>query len=282
MTELAAIAAEHGLARVGVRPDLAEYVRQVWRRRHFAVALAASKAYSRNQGSYLGQAWAVLTPILWAAVYLVVFGVVLSTDRGVDNFAGFLVIGVFLYHFSASSIQNGSKSITGNRELIGSLSFPRALLPIATVLADLLTLLPALLVLLFLVPLTGEPLQASWLLLAPAVALQWVFGTGLAFLLARAVADVRDLARLVPFVLRVAMYTSGVFFSISHYVDDPTIANVLQHQPIAIYLELGRAALLSGVETSVGTWLWALGWAVAAVLVGFVYFWRGEERYARG
>ena len=282
MTDLAAIAAEHGLARVGVRPDLAEYLRQVWRRRHFAYALASSKAYSRNQGSYLGQAWAVLTPVMWAAVYLLVFGVVLSTDRGVENFAGFLVIGVFLYHFSASSIQNGSKAITGNRELIGSLSFPRALLPVATVLADLITLLPALLVLLVLVPLTGEPLQASWLLLAPAVALQWVFGTGLAFLFARAVADVRDLARLVPFVLRVAMYTSGVFFSISHYVDNPTAAAVLQHQPIAIYLELGRAALLTGVETSATTWLWGLGWAVAAVAVGLVYFWRGEERYARG
>ena len=279
---LAAIAAEHGLTRVGVRPGLADYVRQAWGRRHFAYSLAASKAYARNQGSWLGQAWAVLTPVLWAVVYLLVFGVVLSTDRGVDNFAGFLVVGVFLYHFSASAIQNGSRAVTGNRELIGSLQFPRALLPVATVLAELYTLLPALLVLLVIVPVTGEPLQASWLLLVPAVALQWAFGTGVAFVCARAVTEVRDLARLVPFVLRVAMYTSGVFFAIDHYVGDPTAAAILRHQPIAIYLELGRAALLSGVDASAATWLWGLGWALGALLVGFVFFWRGEERYARG
>lgn len=282
MSNLAAIAAEHGLVRVGVRPGLRDYVAETWRRRHFAVGLASSKAYSRNQGSYLGQLWAVLTPLLWAGVYLLMFGVVLNTSRGVDNYPGFLVTGVFLFHYSSSAIQNGSKAITGNRELIGSLQFPRALLPVATVLAELFTLLPALAVLFVIVPATGEPVQASWLLLLPAVALQTVFGAGIAFICARLVADVRDFARLVPFVLRVLMYTSGVLFSIDHYVGKDAVATVLQHQPIAIYLEIGRAALLTGVEASAATWLWAVGWAVLAAVGGLVFFWRAEERYGRG
>ena len=121
MSNLAAIAAEHGLTRVGVRPGLRDYVHQVWDRRHFAVAMASSKAYARNQGGYLGQLWAVLTPLLWAGVYLVMFGIVLKTDRGVANYPGFLVTGVFLFHFASSSISNGSKAVTGNLELIGSL-----------------------------------------------------------------------------------------------------------------------------------------------------------------
>lgn len=281
-TTLAAIAAEHGLAPVGVRPPLRSYLAEVWRRRHFALVLASSKAYARNQGGYLGQLWAVLTPALWACVYFVVFGLVLRTDRGVDNFAGFLVIGVFLFHFSSSSISNGSKAITGNSELIGSLEFPRALLPMAAVLAELLTLLPALLVLLVVVPLSGEPVQASWVLLAPAVALQWLFGTGLAFVCARLVADVRDLARLVPFVLRVLMYASGVFFAIDHYVGNEAVAAALQHQPVAVYLELGRGALLGDVPVDPTTWLWGLGWALVAAVGGFWFFWHAEERYARG
>lgn len=281
-TTLSAIAAEQGLRRVGVRPPLGDYLREVWRRRHFAVRLAASKAYARNQGSYLGQLWAVLTPLMWAGVYLLMFGVVLDTSRGVDNYPGFLVVGVFLFHFTSAAIQGGSKAITGNRELIGSLQFPRALLPIATVLAELFTLLSALAVLLVLMPLTGEPVQLSWLLLVPAVALQWAFGSGLAFVFARLVVDVRDVARLVPFVLRVLMYTSGVLFSIQHYVDHGPIATVLQHQPVAVSLELGRAALLSGVEAPPSLWLWSLAWAVASLVAGFVWFWRAEERYGRG
>jgi teichoic acid transport system permease protein len=282
VSDLAAIAAEHGLVRVGVRPGLRDYLRHVWGRRHFAVAMAGSKAYARNQGGYLGQLWAVLTPLLWAAVYLVMFGVVLETDRGVANYPGFLVIGVFLFHFASSSIANGAKAITGNLELIGSLQFPRALLPISTVLAELFTLLPSLAVLLVLVPLTGDPVQASWLLLPFAVGLLWLFGTGLALVCARAVAQARDLARLVPFVLRVLMYASGVFFSINHYVESSTVAAALQRQPIAVYLELGRGALLADVPLSAGTWLWGVGWAAVALVGGFVFFWQAEERYARG
>jgi teichoic acid transport system permease protein len=280
--DLATLAAEHGLARVGVRPPLATYVRQLWRRRHFALALGASRAYSKNQATYLGQLWALLNPVLWAGVYLLVFGVLLRTSRGVDNFVGFLVVGVFLFHFTSASIQTGSSAVVGNQGLIASLQFPRALLPFAAVYAELLTLLPALLVLFVLVPSSGEPLQASWLLLPAAVTLQWVFGTGVAFVAARLVSQVRDFKQLVPFVLRALMYVSGVFFSIDHYVGSGTAGAVLAHQPVAIYLELGRACLLTGVHATPALWLWGAGWAVATFAVGFVFFWRGEARYGRG
>ena len=246
------------------------------------MSLAAAKAYARNQGSYLGQLWAVLTPLMWAGVYLLVFGVLLGTSRGVENFVGFLVVGVFLFHFTSASVVAGSRAIVGNQSLITSLQFPRALLPVATVLAELFTLLPALLVLMFLVPLSGEQPQASWLLFPAAVALQWVFGTGIALVAARLVAELRDVAQLVPFVLRILMYTSGVFFSIDHYVGSGQAAAVLTHQPVAIYLELGRASLLDEVTATPATWLWGVGWAVGTLVVGFVYFWRSEARYGRG
>lgn len=268
--------------RVGVRPPLPTYLRQLWERRHFAIALAASKAYARHQNNYLGQLWSLLNPLLWAGVYLLVFGVVLGTDRGVGNFVGFLVIGVFLFRFSSSAIQGGSRAIIGNRSLIGSLQFPRALLPFSVVLAELFTLLPALGVLVVLVLATGEPVQLSWLLLPLAIALQWLFGTGMALVCARLVAQVRDLAELVPFALRVLLYTSGVFFSIDHYVGEGGARAVLAHQPIAVYLELARGALLSDVTAALEMWLWGAGWAALALVVGFWFFWHGEERYARG
>ena len=63
---------------------------------------AASKAYARNQAGYLGQVWAVLTPALWAGVYLLVFGVVLdlaggnrSTQAWVLAYVSIGIFGVF-------------------------------------------------------------------------------------------------------------------------------------------------------------------------------------------
>lgn len=278
----AALAAEHGLVRVGVRPPLGAYVGSLWQRRGFTVALAASRAYARNQGSHLGQLWALLTPLLWAGVYLLVFGVLLQVDRGVDNYLGFLVVGVFLFHFTSASIQSGSTAVSGNQGLIASLQFPRALLPFASVLAELFTLLPALLVLLVLVPASGEPFQASWLLLPAAVALQWMFATGVALVAARLVSDVRDLKQLVPFALRALMYVSGVFFSLDHYVGSGSAGALLAHQPVAVHLELARGCLLRDVPLDPVLWAWAAGWGLLALAAGLVFFWRGEARYGRG
>ena len=278
----AELAAQHGLSRTGARPALPAYLLAMWRRRHFALTLARSKAYARNQHSYLGQLWAVLTPMLWAGVYLFVFGFLLDTSRGVANFPGFLVIGVFLFRFSSSAITAGGGSITRNQALITSLQFPRALLPAAVVLAELLALLPALAVLLVIVPLTGEPVTWRWLLLPAAILLQWLFGTGVAFVMARLVAQVRDVSNIVPFVIRALMYVSGVFFSLSHYAGSGWLGQALGYQPVAVYLQLGRSCLLSDESVSPTTWLWGLGWALLALALGFVWFWRGEERYGRG
>ncbi|RJS46256.1 ABC transporter permease [Nocardioides cavernaquae] len=276
------LAAEHGLTRVGGRPTLAAYLRELWRRRHFAIALGAARAYSRNQGSFLGQTWAILTPLLWAGVYLLVFGVMLGTDAGIGNYIGFLVIGVFLFHFTSANINNGSGAIVNNSGLVTSLQFPRALLPFSIVLAELFTLAPALLVLLVLVPLSGEAPQWSWLLLPFAIGLQWIFGTGAALLCARLVNDVRDLGQLIPFGIRGLMYASGVFYSIDRYAGDGVVGWLLTHQPIAVYLELGRATLLAEYDASLTLWLWGAAWAALALVVGLVYFWRGEARYGRG
>ena len=117
------------------------------------------------------------TAVAWAAFF---------------NFAAFLVIGVFLFRFSSSAITSGAGSIIRNRSLITSLRFPRLLLPVAAVLAELLTLLPALLVLVGVVLLTGEPVTWHWLLLPAAVLLQWLFGTGLSLVVARLVAERPD------------------------------------------------------------------------------------------
>uniref|UniRef100_UPI003FA6F6D7 ABC transporter permease n=1 Tax=Streptomyces sp. CA2R106 TaxID=3120153 RepID=UPI003FA6F6D7 len=79
----------------------------------------------------LGQLWQVMTPLLNAAVYYLIFGILIGTHRGVDNFIAFLVTGVFIFTFTQSSVLSGVKSISGNLGLIRALHFPRASMPIA-------------------------------------------------------------------------------------------------------------------------------------------------------
>ena len=279
--EAEAMASEYGLRRIGVRPQLGVYLHDLWSRRHFIRVLATANAYARNQKNYLGQLWAVINPILNAVVYFLIFGLILQTDRGVENYVAFLTIGVFMFGFSSSAIMAGSRAITGNLGLIRSLHFPRAVLPFAVVFTELITLLPALAVLCGIVLLTGEPITLDWLLFPIVVFAQWLFNTGCALIVARLVAQVRDLLNVIPFVLRFLRYASGVMFSISAYLGDNWIGVVMEYQPFALYLTLARSALLSEGAPDPVAWTVGIGWALLFLAGGFLLFWRAEERYGR-
>jgi teichoic acid transport system permease protein len=279
--EAESMAEEYGLRRIGVRPRLGIYLHDLWTRRHFIRVLATSTAYARNQKNYLGQLWAVINPILNALVYFLIFGLVLQTNRGVENYVAFLTIGVFMFGFTSSAVTAGSRAIVGNLGLVRSLHFPRAVLPLAVVLTELIALLPALVVLCGIVLLTGEPITTAWLLFPVVVIIQWMFNTGCAFIVARLVAHVRDLLNVIPFILRFLRYASGVMFSISAYVGDSWIGAVMEYQPIAIYLTLARSALMAEETPDPLAWTFGIGWAVVFLVAGFLLFWQAEERYGR-
>ncbi|MBC7678713.1 MAG: ABC transporter permease [Pseudorhodobacter sp.] len=281
---LAAYAAGHGLTRSGARPRLLAYTRQLWQRRQFILAYARARNAAAYSESALGQLWQVITPLLNAAVYFFVFGLLLKTRAGVDNFIAFLVTGVFIFNYTQRATIGGANSVTSRLGLVRALHFPRATLPLATVVMELQQLLFALLVLLAIVLGTGEPVTTSWLLIVPALALQTLFNAGVAFACARLTTRLRDLQQLLPFLLRTLQYASGVFYSIAKFgknAPEP-VRLFLEGNPVAVYIELVRGALLHGYPVPTYAWPLAVLWAVVVFGLGYVYFWKAEEKYGRG
>jgi len=136
----------------------------------------------------LGQLWQVMTPLLNAAVYYLIFGLLLGTSKGIDNFIAFLVTGIFIFTFTQSSVMSGVRAVAGNLGLIRALHFPRASMPVALTLMQLQQLMMSMFVLVAIVLMTGETPRLSWLLAVPALLTQWVFNTGLAMIVVAFVA----------------------------------------------------------------------------------------------
>ena len=285
----AALAAKYGLAVSGARPGLLEYIRQLWGRRHFILAFSQAKLTAQYSQAKLGQLWQVVTPLLNALVYFLIFGLILNADRGMSRevYIPFLVTGVFVFTFTQSSVMAGVRAIAGNIGLVRALHFPRASLPISFALQQLQQLLFSMVVLIAIAVAFGSYPSLSWLLMLPALALQFVFNVGLALIMARLGSKTPDLAQLMPFIMRTWMYGSGVMFSIPVMLaDQPAwIADVLMYNPAAIYMDLIRFALIDGYDSAnlpPHVWIAALAWAALVGLAGFVYFWKAEERYGRG
>jgi teichoic acid transport system permease protein len=285
----AELAARYGLSASGARPGVGEYAVQLWGRRHFVLAFAGAKLTAQYSQAKLGQAWQVVTPLLNAAVYYLIFGLILGTKRGIPQnvFVPFLVTGVFVFTFTQTSVMAGVRAISGNLGLVRALHFPRAALPISFAIQQLQQLLFSMIVLIAAALAFGSYPALRWLLAVPVLALQFAFNAGLALVMARLGSRTPDLAQLMPFVLRTWMYTSGVMFSIPVMLKGKPewIKVALQHNPLTIYMDLMRYALIHDYGSEnlpAHVWLYALAWAVLLGTAGFIYFWKAEEQYGRG
>lgn len=285
---LAKLAARYGLRRAMARPRFHVYLRQLWERRHFILTYATSRNVSKYSSSALGQLWQVLTPLLNAAIYWVMFGLILGGSKNIDNYPAFLLIGMFIFTYTQRSVTAGAKSISGNLSLIRALHFPRASLPLAYTIQELQQLLISMGVLLVLVVVTGEFPTWFWLMIPVVLVLQTMFNVGASLVMARVGSSVRDMNQLLPFIMRTWLYASGVFFSIQDKVVGVAklpqfVANIMYLNPAASYIEVMRDILM-GDKHSPPPWAMAscVFWALFALGFGFWHFWRAEERYGRG
>ncbi len=294
--EARALAEQWGLRHLGGRPSLLSYVWQLWQRRHFAFELARSRFRAENEADRLGVAWIVLRPLINAAVYGSVFGFILVSDSRPADFLPYLVSGVFVFQFFAGCLADGSRSIIANMGLVTTLHFPRAVLPIAVVIQQLLGLFWMILALCLIVLANGDPLQVGWLQVIPAVLLFSLFNLGVAFVAARVTIHLRDVAQLIPFVTRMFFYLSGIFTSMQSLLHAHQLGlQIAEANPIYVYVTLVRVGLLGWHNVfaepkhpghyfhydPTQTWGYAIAWAIGMLLVGFVFFWSAEDKYGR-
>lgn len=290
--DLATVARDAGLTRVGARPTLVEYLREAWQRRAFATALAWYRFEATNAQNRLGVLWLIVKPLLNTAVYGLAFGIILQNNTRPADFVPFLVVGVFMMEFFSSTFGDGAKSITSNAQLVRSLSFPRILLPLSAFLQACIAMGAMLVIIVVTMLIWGEPVTLRWLWAIPALLLAAVFNFGVGLIAARLTVHFRDFSQFIPFINRLLLYTTGIFYSIdsvSRVASNPQLAFYARFNPLHDYISLVRWALMTKPATNPNdvmpyySMYWIVGGigAIVALVLGVIFFWRAEERYGR-
>ncbi len=258
-------------------PSAAAYLSEAWRRREFAILVPAQDLRAQNMGTVLGQLWHIANPALLVGVYFLIFGVVIDTSRGVENFLGFLIVGVVLFHLTQRVVQDSAVCISRNLGLIRSVQFPRILLPAATLNGQTAAFVPALVLAMAAVVATGERPSMRWLVLPAVLVAQFMFNFGAALLVARIGTSLSDLQQLLPHLFRLLFYASGVIFSVEAFVTSPGWRRAFALNPIYDVITCARWCL---VGESVDGWVVVglLAWCIALPVIGFAAFHRSEQR----
>src|SRR3954464_6878531 len=174
-------------------PPLRSYAHELWRRREFAVELSRTQLREQHFNTVFGQLWLVLNPLLLALVYFLLVDILRRSTSHDGQFFAHLMAGLLVFYFIHNSITVGVKSVTGGGRLILNTAFPRALLPLSSVITAFMRFLPTLAIYIPVHIAAGLPVRPVDLWVLPLTALLIVLASGLAMLVAAAQVYFRDL-----------------------------------------------------------------------------------------
>lgn len=263
--------------RVGL-PPMRPYIRELWRRRQFALQLSKTKLRAKHYDTALGQLWLIITPLLMACVYFLLITVIRGGSRGADFFAH-LVAALFLFHLFSQSVQQGASSIVGGGKLILNTAFPRVLLPISSVVWAFRRFLPTVPIALAIHLIVGIPLGWGMLFVVPIVVVTLMIATGVSCLVAALQVYFRDLSNFLPHLLRIWLYTTPILYT-AEQAHERGLGVFLWLNPMAPVIRSLAAAVDHQEFPDPIVFFGGLAWAIGLFFVGVLFFISRERELA--
>jgi ABC-type polysaccharide/polyol phosphate export permease len=252
-------------------------LKQLPRYRGLIQSLVARELKARYRGSVLGFFWSFANPLLLLLVYTFIFTYITPPPRDINNYALFLFCGLLPWTwFSASLLESSSVLITGGN-LIKKVMFPAEILPIVTVLSNLVHFLLGLPILLIFLVYFDAPIEPSELPWFPiALLIQFLLTLGFALILSALTVHFRDLKDILGNVMTLWFFSTPIIYawsnapeSVRRYLNlNPFTHLAITYQQILFFP--AEAAALGGPPAH---WKWLLALGVASIgLFLFAYF----------
>ena len=256
-----------GLEVVRIKPVkscLALDARETWSHRELLYFLVWRDVKVRYKQTALGVLWVILQPVLTTVVLTLLFSTFAGFQTGDVPYPLFALSGVLVWFFINSSINGASNSMVANQSLVTKVYFPRLIMPVSAVLANLLDFVLGFLILIGLMIYYG--VTPTWnlalvpLFLALGITLALSFGMLAAALNVR----FRDVKFALPFALQLWMFASPVFYPTGILSEKGKF--LLTLNPLTGILEGLRTALFGGDFN----WL-AIAFSLAATVILFLF-----------
>ncbi|HID06908.1 MAG TPA: hypothetical protein EYP10_07140, partial [Armatimonadetes bacterium] len=153
----------------------------VWRHRELVYVLVRRELRIRYKRTMIGFLWSLAPPL--GQVLILVIVVEHFFKRDLPNLSAYFMCVVFAWQFFSASILDGCSCVLLHAPLVKAFPFPREILPIASVLTNLIHFLMSMMVLLAYLLILHVHLTPKALLVPIAICGQALLATGLAFML---------------------------------------------------------------------------------------------------
>lgn len=225
---------------------------------------------------FLGYMWWLLEPLLFVAVFYVVFELILDTGRG--DFLVFLMCGKLAFIWFSKSVNQASNSIPANKGLIGRISVTKTLFPLSVIQEGVYRQMAVFLLLFCFLFVRGFSPDPTWLFLLPIVLVNYLMIVACSLVGACLVCIVRDFSMVISLGMTFLLFTSGIFWDVRTLGDPERTEMVLALNPLAFILDAYRQVLMHNTAPDMSHLL-LIGVGSAVLLLVTVLLMRRFSQY---
>ena len=232
-----------------------EALREIWRFRALVLELVQRDLRIRYKKRVGGILWSLLPSLMQVAIISLMVTLFLKPIEG--GISGYLLPVIFLWEFFKNTVLDSAQSMILNAQLARKIYFPRAILPIVTLLTNLLHFIIsfAFMMAYFLVkpwddPVYPQHLQPKFLLVFPIVLCVGFLALGFGYLLAYLSTLYDDVRFLLTNFLQLLQFTIPIFYTLEQVAARPTIYPIYMLNPVASLVAGFQRALLPPPKAS--------------------------------
>jgi lipopolysaccharide transport system permease protein len=255
---------------------------EVWRYRDLVMRFFKRDFVASYKQTILGPLWFVIPPVLTTLIFTVVFGRIGKMNtNGQPDFL-FFMLGVTAWNYFAASLTRAATTFTSNAAIFGKVYFPRLVMPLSTILTNLLTFAIQFCVFMAFLAfywVKGAHIEPNWrVLITPILLLHMAaLGLGIGCIVSALTTRFRDLAFMMSFGTQLWMYASCVVYPLSQISKEWRWLFIMN--PMVPIIEAFRFAFLGGGTVEIWHLAVSAGMTVILLGVGLVMFSRAEKTF---
>lgn len=255
-------------------PAAAGHLRLLWKYRELLRNLVERDIKVRYKRSVLGFAWMMINPLITMIVFSVIFREIFGMQQ---DYPLYVITALLLFNFFSLGSSQGLNSVVASGGLIRKVAVPKAIFPLASVVANLVNLALSLIPLAAVMAFTGAPLTPALLLLPIAVLAAFLFTFGISLILATLNVFYRDVRWFYDSILLLLFYMTPIIYP--DKVVPERFRVVIHANPLTRLLELFRAPIYEGRMPSPREVLVGMGIGLVTLVAGWFVFHRYEDRF---
>lgn len=260
-------------------------LKEVWRYRDLLLLFVKRDIVTVYKQTILGPLWYFIQPLFTAITFTIIFNNVAGIETGTIPPFLFNLAGVIVWNYFTSCLNETSDTFKKNANIFGKVYFPRVVMPMATVITNLVKLGIQLLIFIgfyifYLLNGLENTLSLKVLFFPFLVIIMGLMGLGLGMIISSLVTKYRDLSFLVSFGVQLLMYISAVMYPMALIKEKlPNLGWIVEYNPLAYVVETSRYILLNEGSISINGLLYTVTVTVLVFLVGLVIFNRTEKSF---